>query len=395
MFKDKRTLIIGIAILVVLMGIFLILNPRVQESLGWHTAQFLRWLNVKLDPPEAVEFVSPGIGTPNLAEPSVTVLSTPTPTPEVAAAQPEEQPIATFAPLPRFVELEGTTYFNQHNRWNYCGPANLAMALSFWDWEGTHDDVARVVKPYQKDKSVMPYEMVDYVKQQTDLDALMRVGGDFDTVKRLISNGYPVIVEKGPYFRDISYRITWMGHYQLLTGYDDELGIFIAQDSYINADHQQPYADLVSEWRSFNYTYVVIFPQNERNDVLNLLGPNSDEDENFAWQRKRRLLRSIPWKDWIVSLPGITTAPTWLPCATTTARPRLTMRRWLSIILFQKIIPFAPTVFCGIKRVPILPISTPLVTRMSSTWLPPTQSRWCAMMNLPSKRVSTGAAKRA
>lgn len=281
MFKDKRTLIIGIAILIFLMGIILVLNPRVQESLGWYTGQFLRWLNVKLDPPEAVEFVSPGIGTPNLTEPSVTVLSTPTPTPEVAAAQPEEQPTATFAPLPRFVELEGTTYFNQHNRWNYCGPANLAMALSFWDWEGTHDDVARVVKPYQKDKSVMPYEMVDYVKQQTDLDALMRVGGDFETLKRLISNGYPVIVEKGPYFRDISYRITWMGHYQLLTGYDDELGIFIAQDSYINADHQQPYADLVSEWRSFNYTYVVIFPQNERNDVLNLLGPNSDEDENY------------------------------------------------------------------------------------------------------------------
>ena len=77
MFKDKRTLIIGIAILIFLMGIILVLNPRVQESLGWYTGQFLRWLNVKLDPPEAVEFVSPGIGTPNLTEPSVTVLSTP------------------------------------------------------------------------------------------------------------------------------------------------------------------------------------------------------------------------------------------------------------------------------------------------------------------------------
>jgi len=105
-------------------------------------------------------------------------------------------------------------------------------------------------------------------------------------------------VEKGPYFRDISYRITWMGHYQLLTGYDDATGIFIAQDSYINADYEQPYADLVDEWRSFNYTYVVVFPENERNDVLNLLGESSDENESYRLAAQKAV-------DEIYSLEGL------------------------------------------------------------------------------------------
>lgn len=284
MFKKKKKLYIAVAALLVVLtaGYALAFNARVQESVGWHAAQFLSWLRVKLDPPEAVEFTAEGLSTQSLEAPSVTHLAATTPQ---AADDSQEStssaPTTTAAPLPNFVELEGITYFSQHNRWNYCGPANLAMALSYWGWEGTHDDVARVAKPYQKDKSVMPYELVDYVQTQTDLDALTRVGGDLSMLKRLIANGYPVIVEKGPYFRDITYRITWMGHYQLLSGYNDATSMFIAQDSYINADYEQPYADLVDEWRSFNYTYVVVFPKNERNDVLNLLGENADVDQNY------------------------------------------------------------------------------------------------------------------
>ena len=282
MFKNKKTRLIVIAVLVVVIAYTLILIPRVQEWAGWHLAQFISWVEVKRNPPEAVEFAPSTSSTQDLNQPSVTHL--PTPTPDSQPSQESDVPVsptATPEPLPPFVNLEGTTYFSQHNRWNYCGPANLAMALSYWGWEGTHDEVAYVLKPYQKDKSVMPYEMVEYVQEQTDLDALMRVGGNLELLKRLIANGYPVIVEKGPYFRDISYRITWMGHYQLLTGYNDDSTTFIAQDSYINADYEQPYGELIEEWRSFNYTYVVVFPSNERNDVLNLLGSDADENENY------------------------------------------------------------------------------------------------------------------
>jgi tetratricopeptide (TPR) repeat protein len=300
MFKSRRTVLIVIACLILVSGYALVFfNTRVQEWLGWHTAQALSWLKVQFNPPEEVAFTSPGNSTQSLPQPVITTPTASIPD-ALETAQPEETgfPTATSVPLPDFAELQGVTYFSQHNRWNYCGPANLAMALSYWGWEGTHDDVAHVVKHYQKDKAVMPYELVDYVQTQTDLDALARVGGDLKLLKRLIASGYPVIVEKGPYFRDISYRITWMGHYQLLTGYDDATGIFIAQDSYINANYEQPYADLVDEWRSFNYTYVVVFPENERNDVLNLLGESSDENESYRLAAQKAV-------DEIYSLEGL------------------------------------------------------------------------------------------
>ena len=55
------------------------------------------------------------------------------------------------------------------------------MSLKFWGWDGNRDQVAEVVKPGPDDpemdyidrtlvdKNVMPYEMVDYVNQNTAL----------------------------------------------------------------------------------------------------------------------------------------------------------------------------------------------------------------------------------
>ena len=90
-----------------------------------------------------------------------------------------------------------------------------------------------------------------------------------------------MVVEKGPNFRDIHYNITWMGHYQTLTGYNEQGGYFIAQDSYIEPDYHQPYDLFIDEWRSFNYTYLVVYPPEKENDVLNLLGPDADETRNY------------------------------------------------------------------------------------------------------------------
>ena len=45
------------------------------------------------------------------------------------------------------MDIPGIIYVDQHNRWNYCGPANLAMALKFWGWKGSRDDIAKVIKP--------------------------------------------------------------------------------------------------------------------------------------------------------------------------------------------------------------------------------------------------------
>jgi len=285
--QQKRWLVVtSIFLLLTILSYALLLNPVFQARLGWHFNQWTGRIRVWLNPPAQVSFSGSSAVESQMELPSSDAFS------EFVEEQSEgeensEEFAYEFDPLPMEFSIEGGAYFSQHNRWNYCGPANIAMALSYLGWEGTHDDAARGLRTYSKDKSVMPYEMVNFASEQKGIDALTRVGGDLETLKRLIAAGFPVIVEKGAHFRDITYNITWMGHYQTLTGYNDAESYFIAQDSYIEPNYRQPYDELINEWRSFNYTYIVVFPENLRNDVLNLLGPDADEETNYRRALKK------------------------------------------------------------------------------------------------------------
>lgn len=192
-----------------------------------------------------------------------------------------DTPTITPSPEPPTATLTGVKYEDQHNRYNYCAPANLAMALSYWGWKGNRDTVGPVLKPDARDKNVMPYEMVDYVLQHTDLKAIWRVGGDEELIKRFLLAGYPVLVEKGTFLVDLQNVLSWMGHYEVITGYDDTRQVFIGQDSYLGPDKDVPYDKLIIDWRSFNYTYILIYPPDKEAEVMALLGPDGDETENY------------------------------------------------------------------------------------------------------------------
>ncbi len=64
----------------------------------------------------------------------------------------------------------------------------------------------------------MPAEMVDFVEGFTGLKAVARVGGDLDLLRSLLSAGFPVLIEAGHHPPDD----WWMGHYLVVSGYDDE-----------------------------------------------------------------------------------------------------------------------------------------------------------------------------
>ncbi|HZU87390.1 MAG TPA: C39 family peptidase, partial [Anaerolineaceae bacterium] len=212
-------------------------------------------------------------------------------------ATPENTPTVTptLTPIPTYVALEGMKYIDQHGVWNYCGPANLAMMLSYWGREDTREETAAYLKPFDLDLNVMPYEMVNYVEEKTDLKVALRHGGTLEVLKRLIAGGYPVLVEKGVYFNETSTGInSWMGHYQVITGYDDAKSEFIVQDSYVRAgptndgrNYRQKYDAIYTEWRSFNYLFVVIYPPEDEAKVMELLGEYQDEiaADQIALQR--------------------------------------------------------------------------------------------------------------
>jgi tetratricopeptide (TPR) repeat protein len=133
----------------------------------------------------------------------------------------------------------------------------------------------------------MPYELADFVNENTEYRALMRYGGDENLLKRLIAAGFPVIVEKGYYEADYTGKVDWLGHYLFTTGYDDARGGFIVQDAYLvpGKNLLSDYATYQDGWRSFNYLFMVTYPVDREADLMNVLGNWSDE----SWANQHAL----------------------------------------------------------------------------------------------------------
>ncbi|HIQ02199.1 MAG TPA: hypothetical protein EYH30_08740, partial [Anaerolineales bacterium] len=166
--------------------------------------------------------------------------------------------------------LDGLRYEPQG--WNNCGPATLAMALSYWGREETQREIAPALKPDPEDKNVSPEEMAGYVRS-LELKAVVRVGGDLELLKRLVAAGFPVLVETW-YVRDAADQL---GHYRLIVGYDDGAGHFLTYDSLHGPDILIGYRELDELWRVFNRVYLVAYPAERAADLAAVLGPDLDE----------------------------------------------------------------------------------------------------------------------
>ncbi len=260
--------------------------PPVNERLAWRVDTWRSEIKYALNPPEQAVFVPQEqvelLVQATLAALTPTEQPTPTQTPTNLPTDPGPTPTPTLTstatpvptPLPESVRLTGIRH--EYQKWNNCGPATLSMALSFWKWMGGQDEAAAFMKPNPRDKNVMPYEMAAFVEEQTSLNAVVRVGGNLDTLKRLIASGFPVLVEKG--FEGDRFD-DWMGHYGLLNGYDEARQQFWVYDSFVGPDHDFPisYDDILANWRAFNFLYIVIYPLERQEEVMGLLGTHADE----------------------------------------------------------------------------------------------------------------------
>ncbi len=225
--------------------------------------------------------------------PPPTVTATPSPTlwPPTATAAPGISPqpsptltlIPTETPVPPTptalaAKMLLTDVPHVYQKFNNCGPASLTEELNYWGWKGTQTDAAQVLKPNQDDKNVSPRELYEFLLTQ-GFDAYIRMGGTQDLLKRLIAAGYPPIVEKGFDVPDKG----WMGHYGVVSGYDDQRGLFIIQDTYLGPGTQMKYADFERNWRAFNFIFLVVFPAGAQHDakVVSLLGDLADLDHSY------------------------------------------------------------------------------------------------------------------
>lgn len=283
-------IILSIAVLI---GLYYL--PPIHSRLAWRVDNLRTQIKYYFNPPDEALFQpSAPVATAPVSQATLDVLQTfaPSATPEggIATLAPTLTPTIVPTTIPARVLLGDFKYVDQNNRWNYCGPANLTMALSYWGWTGTRDDIAKVIKPGasdvkdfiqagKTDKNVMPQEMLGFVNDQTEFTGVTRYGGTVELIKGFVAAGYPLIVEKGYYERDYTGKVAWLGHYQFVTGYDDGTGEFIVQDTYNDGPNFHiTYEEFENGWRSFNYLFMVIYPETSVDEINNLLGLWLDEN---------------------------------------------------------------------------------------------------------------------
>ncbi len=281
----KRKIVVAIPVaFLLLIGVYFL--PPVHSRLAWRVDELRAQIKYYFNPPDEAVF-QPQEQTllATVVAQTMQAYASP-PAPTVTATRP---PAATFVPsptstpIPSIVQLE-VKYEHQHGHLNYCAPANFSMALTYWGWDGTREVIGPLVKPSDKDKNVMPYELQDYIAQYVPgMTSVIRYGGDIDLLKRMVAAGYPVVVEKGIYEVDLAGTFSWLGHYAFVTGYSEPTGELIYQDSYQpegaprGNNRRIEYEKFNEGWRSFNYVFVVVYPIDYESTVMSLLGDYADE----------------------------------------------------------------------------------------------------------------------
>ena len=264
----------------IVLALILLQIPAINERVAWRYEVAKTYIKNVIDPvgdvPSAI---------PNTAS---AVTSTPKPATETAVStknviETVAVPTSTLEPLPSSASLASPQYEKQ--RPNNCGPAALAMMLRMYGWNGAQFVIADVVKPVNGDRNVNPEELTFWVRNYAGwLRAEFRVGGDIETLKRLIAARYPVIVEAttslNPGDTGWPDDDLWAAHYLLLTGYDDATESFTAQDTYRGPDQNITYDQLLDEWKPFNYLYMVIYLPEEEAELQQILASNWDPDLN-------------------------------------------------------------------------------------------------------------------
>src|SRR5687768_447723 len=186
------------------------------------------------------------------------------------------------ATTPPTVILQG--FHHQWQTWNTCGPATIAMAVSYFGRPELQAHAASFLKPNPDDKNVRPDELVTYV-HSLGLRADNLYAGDLDRLKRFVALGIPVLVSS--WFGDPHEG--GMGHYRLLTGYDDFTRQFFFHDSYVSpgVNLSLGYTAFDEDWRVYSRAYMPVYAPDQAEAVAAIV--EGDLDEAFLQRRALRV----------------------------------------------------------------------------------------------------------
>lgn len=191
-----------------------------------------------------------------------------------ATAPPTASPTITPSPAPNLVtppapQISLTGFSHAWQTWNNCGPATIAMTLSYYQTNISQAEAAQFLKPNSNDKNVNPEELAAYART-LGFEAVVRLNGSLGLLQTLLSNGFPVIVESWLEPEDRG----GLGHYRLLVGYEG--GQFIAYDALHGPDLWLDMAEFDGLWRVFHRKYVVVSRPEQQQQLWQLLGNEAD-----------------------------------------------------------------------------------------------------------------------
>jgi len=268
-------------IVIFVLGVLVFQIPAVKERALWGYIQAEAYLRGAMNPAGQIPTPLPAVQTKTPGQPTATLPPTPT------ATQPPEAEQATSIPTPSPTALPAQVYLEppewERQDINGCGPATLSMYLRYYGWEGNQHSIDEIIKPDRADRNVNVEELAYYAWNYAGwLNLIYRVGGEIETLKALIANGIPVMIEEGDELAEQYWPDDdkWAGHFLLLTGYDDVQGAFYAQDSFRQADRIVSYEKTDERWKPFNRVYIVIFLPHQEELVKSILGSDWDIQTN-------------------------------------------------------------------------------------------------------------------
>lgn len=201
--------------------------------------------------------------------------ATPTPTPIQSPISLPEPPERAQVSLP-------THYFQTFNN---CGPATLAMILNYYGEDTNQTELGRRLRPYQNlagdndDKSVTLTELAAEAERRGYV-TFHRPAGDLELLQQLVAAEIPVLT------RTWTQPTEDIGHYRVVTGYDERERVIIQDDSLEGKNIAIAYDDFLVMWEKFNYELLVVVEPDQQQRVIQILGPLADKQT--AWERAKQ-----------------------------------------------------------------------------------------------------------
>lgn len=159
---------------------------------------------------------------------------------------------------------------------NNCGPATVSMILQYFGFNVDQNTTKTALRSNSDDKNVFTYEIADYLRKNYNIESKLLYNGNQARLKSLIANGFYVLIE------DYLHPNDDIGHFTILKGFDDEKGVFIADDSYLGINIVYKYEQFdIAQWKPFNKEYLPVYRKEQQPLLEAILGEDFDEKKMF------------------------------------------------------------------------------------------------------------------